>query len=398
MQIDASTSIDKFRTQVRDWIGDNAPPGLAEMTDWSPLLHGFFACKAERATDEYAQWVQRMLDEHLVCAHWPTRYGGRDLTPEQARVVDEECLRANVPRVFRELGEAIVGDTVLAYGTEQQKAYFIPRIIDGSHKYSQGFSEPNHGSDLASIDTRGVVDGDELIINGEKTWTTEGQDATMLFVMCRTDPTAENKYRGLSFVLVDVLDNRENIEFRPIKQLTGEAEFCQTFFDDARAPVGNIIGGLNNGWTVAMTTLENERSGRAAQSRKAIRSKDFADLVGLLRSADQTGNQEVRQRLAKEYAVLQALDWWSRPGKPGVHQSVQKLVSASWNQRMGELALEISGESAMIRPDGADYPLTSWQARYLGSLSGTIAGGSNEVQRNVISERILRLPREYRRT
>jgi alkylation response protein AidB-like acyl-CoA dehydrogenase len=374
------------------------------MADWSRLVRWWWSMPDKVATDEYKMWEKSLLNERLICGHWPTRYGGRDLKESQARVIDEECLRANVPRLFREQGEAWVGPSILAHGTDAQKEYFLPKIVDGTHRYCQGFSEPDHGSDLGSLETRGIIDGNEISITGQKIWTTAAVHANQIFVLCRTDPAAENKYRGISYVIVDIASNKGRLEFRPIRTLTGASEFASSFFDDTRAPVDHIIGGLNQGWGVAMTTLENERSGRAAASRNALLKKEFDDLVAVARRDGRVDDPEVRRKFGLCYATLQVLNWWATPGRPGANQSVQKLIASEWSQRFGELAFEVLGESAVVRPDQSEepdepqagYTLNRWQQSYLGSLSGTIASGSSEIQRNVISERILRLPREYR--
>jgi alkylation response protein AidB-like acyl-CoA dehydrogenase len=397
MDIDSTTDLAGFRHQVREWIGVNAPDGLSTLTDWSRLLRGggeWWSFLTEMATDVYRTWDERVTAERLVCGHWPAAYGGRDLTMAQCRVIDEECLRANVPRVFREQGEAWVGPSILVHGTEEQKQHFLPRIVDGSHRYAQGFSEPDHGSDLAGLETKGVVEGDHIFITGQKIWTTAGMYANQLFVLCRTDASASSKHRGISYVIVDVAENVGKLDFRPIRQLTGGAEFCETFLDDVRAPLSSVIGGLNNGWRVAMTTLENERVGRSGAARNAVFVKDFHDLVAVAKANGKSGDPHVRELMMKSYATLQALDRWSMPGGRGVHQSVEKLVSSEWEQRFGELALEVLGEGAAIRPPGEDdYALDRWQDSYLKSLSSTIASGSSEIQRNVIAERLLELPR-----
>lgn len=399
MEIDSSTDLNEFRHQVREWIGHNAPDGLAQLTDWTRLLRGggeWWSYPTEMATEIYKVWEQRLTEERLICGHWPTRYGGRDLTMEQCQVLDDECLRANVPRVFREQGEAWVGPSILQHGSEEQKEYFLPRIVDGSHRYTQGFSEPNHGSDLASLETKGVVDGDHIFITGQKVWTSGALHATQIFVLCRTDPNASSKHRGISYVIVDIAENAKTMQFRPIKQLTGESEFCEAFFDDVKAPLTSVIGGVNNGWRVAMTTLENERVGRAAAARNASYAKDFRDLVTVAQANGKTSNPEVRRLMMKAYTTLRVLERWSTPGKTGVHQSIEKLVSSEWEQRFGELALEILGESAALRPHSDGYALNRWQRGYLNSLGATIASGSSEIHRNIIAERLLELPREPR--
>jgi alkylation response protein AidB-like acyl-CoA dehydrogenase len=397
MQIDATTDLAGFRQQVRDWIAEHTPKGLAQLTDWTRLMRGggeWWSYRDEMATDAYQEWDRLMTEEKLVCGHWPVAYGGRELTTEQCRVLDQECLRANVPRVFREQGEAWVGPSILAHGTEEQKARLLPRIVSGEDRYTQGFSEPDHGSDLASLETKGVVDGDRIFLTGQKVWTSGALFATQIFVLCRTDPYASRKHAGISYVIMDIAENPDTLRFRPIRQLTGESEFCETFLDGASAPLSNVIGGLNNGWSVAMTTLANERVGRAAAARNASYRKDFTDLLAVARANGKSSDPEVRRLVVRLYTTLAVLDRWSTPGVRTVHQSVAKLVSSEWEQRFGELALEVLGEDAAVLDQTGEYELNRWQRGYLRSLSATIASGSSEIQRNVIAERVLGLPRE----
>jgi alkylation response protein AidB-like acyl-CoA dehydrogenase len=398
VQIDQTVPLDAFRAQVRDWIGDHKPAGLAELADWSALIIRWWSREDECRSDVYHEWQKAMLAERLVCGHWPSEYGGRDLTLPQARVIDEECMRANVPRVFREQGESWVGDTILQHGTKQQKQYFLPRIIDGTHRYCQGFSEPDHGSDLAALETRGVVDGEDLVVSGQKIWTTGAQYATQMFVLCRTDPDRSRRHKGVTFVILDIAQNVGSLEFRPIRDLTGGHEFCETFLDGARAPLAHVIGGLQNGWAVAMTTLDNERGGRSAASKCAVRRKDLEDLRSVALANGRSEDPEVRRMFVRSLAGLEILERWSHSGK-APHQSVEKVFGADWMRQFGELAFEVKGETSMVRPAASadstchDYPLDRWQDGYFMSLSDSIGGGTSEIQLNILAERVLELPR-----
>ncbi len=404
LEIDQNVDDDGFRLQVREWIGQHAPAGLARMADWSQLLVGrWWNFPEERASAEYRQWDAAMVRERLICGHWPFRYGGRELTNAQSAIIDQECLRAGVPRIFRDQGEAWVGPSIMAHGTEEQKDYFLPRIVSGEHSYCQGFSEPNHGSDLAALETKGVVDGDHITITGQKIWTTYGQYANMLFLLCRTNPDASLRHRGITFVIVDKSQAGPELEFRPIRQLDGDDEFCETFIDGLRVPVANIIGGVDEGWKVAMTTLDNERAGRAAAAHSAVALGEFRELVRLADELGRSGDPEVRRQMVDTYATLKALEHWSSGVGRGVHASVEKLVSGPWGQQFGRLAMTVLGESGALRPEGVgrkdegyDYRLNPWQFAYFQSLSSTIASGSSEIQRNVIAERVLGMPREQR--
>lgn len=404
LEIDQNVDDDTFRRHVREWIGRHAAPGLAGLADWSQLLLGrWWNFPEARASAQYRDWDAAMTRERLVCGHWPTRYGGRDLTSAQSAIIDQECLRAGVPRIFRDQGEAWVGAAIMAHGTQEQKDYYLPKIVSGEHSYCQGFSEPNHGSDLAAIETSGVIDGDTITITGQKIWTTYGQYANMLFLLCRTNPDKSLRHKGITFVIIDKSTVGPELEFRPIRQLDGDDEFCETFLNDVTVPTANIIGGVDNGWTVAMTTLDNERAGRAAAARNAVDANRLRDLVRVAGEHGRNKDPQVQREILDVYATLQALLYWSSGRAGDVHASVEKLVATTWSQQFGHAAMTVLGETGAVRPDGIgrkdegyDYRLNPWQFSYLMSLSGTIASGSSEIQRNVISERVLGMPRETR--
>jgi alkylation response protein AidB-like acyl-CoA dehydrogenase len=405
LEIDQRVPDDQFRAQVRDWIGRHAPEGLANMVDWSELLVGnWWNFPEERASEQYTQWEQAMLRERLICGHWPAAYGGRDLTAAQSAIIDQECLRAGLPRIFRDQGEAWLGPAIMANGTEEQKDYYLPRIVSGEHSWCQGFSEPNHGSDLAALETKGVIEGDEIVITGQKIWTTYGGYANMLFILVRTDPDLSLRHKGISFVVVDKSTaDPARLEFRPIRQLTGDDEFTETFVDGLRVPVANIIGGVDNGWKVAMTTLDNERAGRAHAARNAVFDTRFRALVRVADELGRSADPEVRREMLDVYTDLQALQFWSGDNGGHANESVEKLVGSLWAQKFGHLAMTVLGEQGAVRPEGVgrkdegyDYRLNPWQFAYLQSLSGTIASGSSEIQRNIIAERVLGMPREAR--
>jgi alkylation response protein AidB-like acyl-CoA dehydrogenase len=285
-------------------------------------------------------------------------------------------------------------------GTPEQQARFLPRIISGQDVYCQGFSEPDHGSDLAAVQTRGEVDGDEIVITGQKVWTSGAARATMMFLLCRTDP-AVPKHAGLSYVLIDFTG--PGVSYRPIRQLSGAAEFCEDFLDGVRAPLFNVIGGLNNGWHVAMTTLGHERGGRATVQHLGF-EREYWELVETARQRGKTTDPLVRQQLAQAYTSVQLMRFnglrtlaqaaQGRP--PGPEASVAKLVWSEYHKRLGEIAVAIEGADALLRPAGPGYPTSRWQNVFLSSRSGTIYSGTSEIQRNIIGERALGLPKEPR--
>jgi alkylation response protein AidB-like acyl-CoA dehydrogenase len=292
----------------------------------------------------------------------------------------------------------MVGPSIMVHGTEEQQRHFLPRIISAEDVYCQGFSEPGQGSDLAGVTTRGVVDGDELVITGQKIWTSGFYRANMIFILCRTDPDAP-KHRGLSYVLTPFKDN--NIDARPVKQLTGSAEFGEEFIDGARAPLFNVIGGLNNGWRVAMTTLGHERGGGATTSYLSYQ-RQFTELVELAREVGRDQEPGIRDRLAwchshvqiMRYSGLRLMAQLAQGREPGPEASINKLFWSEYQQQVGELAVELLGAQALVRPDGKGYRTSKWQNVFLASRAGTIFSGTSEIQRNIIAERALGLPRE----
>jgi alkylation response protein AidB-like acyl-CoA dehydrogenase len=298
------------------------------------------------------------------------------------------------------MGESLVGPSVIVHGTDAQRARFLPRIISGQDVYCQGFSEPDHGSDLAGLATKGEVDGDEIVITGEKVWTSRATDATMMFVLCRTDRSAA-RHAGLSYVLVPMAGN--GIMISPIRDMSGADYFCQEYISGARAPLANVIGGLNNGWRVAMTTLGNERGGGAAIQHLGY-EREFWELADLARKKGLTSDPVIRQRLARayseieiiRYAGLRLLAASASDQDPGPGSSVAKLRWSEYHQRFTELAIAIAGADALIRPDGEGYVTTRWQDTFLWARAGTIYSGTSEVQRTIIGERSLGLPKEPR--
>ena len=297
------------------------------------------------------------------------------------------------------MGEWLVGPSIIVHGTDAQKAYFLPRIIDGTDRYCQGFSEPDAGSDLAGLKTRGVVDGDEVVITGQKVWTSGAQFASMMFCLCRTDPEAP-KHRGISYVLVPMKrdDGESNgFELRPIKQITGTSGFTETFINEARAPLFNVIGGLHNGWRVTMTTLGNERGGNATTQHVQY-EKQFWRLVEEVRAPRQ-GARPARAAEAgvgvqprRDHAVRRACarcprSWRGR--SPGRARRSTRCSGPSTRVISGAWVMDLRGAQSMVRPDGEHYSLDRWQSDFLTSRSGTIWGGTAQVQRNIVGERVL---------
>lgn len=326
-------------------------------------------------------------------------------------IVAEEFQKAGAPLggsndVF---GIQMVGNTILHWGTDEQKEHFLPRIISGEHVWCQGYSEPNAGSDLAALGCKALLDGDEWIINGQKIWTSAGLEANWIFVLCRTDPDAA-KHRGISFLLCPM--DQQGVEVRPIEMLSGDADFNETFFTDARTHKDNVVGEVNGGWGVAMTLLGFER-GEAAATTPIVFRAEFDKLVELAKQTGRDSDPVIRDRLAAMYCKvevmrlmgMQTLTKFLGGGQPGPGESTFKLYWSEYHKEVTELAVDILGAAAMT-PDGiaktsftADLPgsandAASWVGTFYNARAGTIYAGTSQVQRNIIGELVLGLPKE----
>ncbi len=404
MDLDLGPEIAEFRSELREWITASAPDGLAGLTDWTiaATTGGYQGAELARAAaqPEYAEWERRLADARLVCPQWPREFGGQGIDGVRLAVLNEEFHQAGLPRVRRGMGESLVGPSIIVHGTDEQRAYFLPRIISGEDIYCQGFSEPNQGSDLAGVQTKAEVQGEEVVITGNKVWTSGAARATMMFALCRSDPDAP-KHAGLSYVLFPV--KHPGVQYRPIKQMSGAAEFCEDFIDGVRVPLFNVIGGLNNGWKVAMTTLGHERGGAATIQHLGF-EREFWELVDTARKYGKDTDPLVRQQLAWAYTGVQVMKFSglrtlaqvAEGTQPGPEASVAKLAWSEYHKRLGEIAVGIVGTDALVRPEGADYSTTNWQNVFLSSRAGTIYSGTSEIQRNIIGERALGLPKEPR--
>jgi alkylation response protein AidB-like acyl-CoA dehydrogenase len=402
MEIDLGPKAKAFRDELRGWLEAHRP---APPDDTDPGGHE--PPQGRRATmgARWRDWTEALRVGGYLCVSWPREYGGRGLGGIEVAVMNEEFARAGVPRITRGMGEWLVGPSIIVWGTDEQKAHFLPRIIDGTDRYCQGFSEPDAGSDLASLTTRGVVDGDELVISGQKVWTSGAQMATMMFCLCRTDPDAP-KHQGISYVLVPMqrADGTSNgFELQPIKQLSGSAGFTATFITEARAPLFNVIAGLNNGWRVTMTTLGNERGGNATTQHVQY-TQQFWAAVDMVRERGRASEPLVRQQLAwaftrteiMRFQGLRLLSEVVAKKEPGPASSINKMFWSEYAQRFAEVLIDVRGADATImppqRPDR--YRPDRWQSDFLSTRSVTIWGGTAQVQRNIVGERVLGLPKD----
>jgi alkylation response protein AidB-like acyl-CoA dehydrogenase len=390
LDVDYGPSARAAAAEARAWLADHAEAGRD---------FGGFGGLAPQG-----EWVDLVRQHRWLCLNWPEEVGGRGLSGLEAAAVDAEFTRAGVERPSLGMGERLVGPAIIVHGTDEQKKRLLPRILDGTDRYCQGFSEPDAGSDLANVQTRGVVDGDELVITGQKLWTSWFWDATMCFALVRTEVTAD-RHDGISYVLVP-LDRDEDfqpgngVELRPLRHLGGEAHFAETFFDGTRAPLANVIGGLGNGWRVSKTTLGNERGGSAATAYLQHQTTLEA-LITEARRRGRTSDPAIRQRLAQahtrvqliRYGGLRTLAGLLDSGDPGPQASTAKLLWSEHHRAIGELAMDVLGADALAIGE-LSSEVGRWHAEFLGSRSSTIWGGTSEIQRNIVAERVLGLPRE----
>ncbi len=382
----------RFQREVRDWLVANLPPG------WGTPEFRRQDEPAEKV--RFARWWQRRLHEGgWAGLHWPPEYGGRGATPLEQFLFAEEYTRAGAPPMIDiGVGPALVGPTLIHHGTEAQKRRFLPTILTGDEVWCQGFSEPNAGSDLAACRTRAELHGDVFHVTGQKIWTSYARFADWCILVVRTDFAAP-KHRGLTFLLVDM--KTPGITIRPLVEMTGVAWFNEVFFDEVRVPRENVVGEPNQGWQIAITTLAHERAGSAPHARLA---GEMRDVVGLARRAGACGDPFWRQRVAQSFIeaeIVRLLAWKQvtetmRRGQPGPEGSCLKLVWSETDQRMKELAIDVEGPyAALARGSRQALDDGRWEYEYLWSRAATIYAGTSEVQRNVIAQRVLGLPRGF---
>ncbi|MGV0656339.1 acyl-CoA dehydrogenase IpdE1 [Mycolicibacterium thermoresistibile] len=376
--------VHEFRAEVRQWLADNLVGEYAALKG----LGG--PGREHEAFEERLEWNRKLAAAGLTCLGWPVEHGGRGLSVAHRVAFYEEYALANAPAKVNHLGEELLGPTLIEYGTPEQQQRFLPRILDVTELWAQGYSEPGAGSDLANVSTTAVLDGDQWVINGQKVWTSLAHWAQWCFVVARTEKGSK-RHHGLSYLLVPL--DQPGVEIRPIVQLTGDSEFNEVFFDNARTDASMVVGEPGDGWRVAMGTLTFERGvstlGQQIQYRR--------ELEGVVELAKRTGAIDdplIRERLTRSWVGLRTMRSYAlatmddeRPGQ----DNISKLLWANWHRELGEIAMDVVGMAGLTLTDG-DFD--EWQRLYLFSRSDTIYGGSNEIQRNIIAERVLGLPRE----
>jgi alkylation response protein AidB-like acyl-CoA dehydrogenase len=382
--------VQEFRAEVRQWLIDNLVGEFAALKG----LGG--PGREHEAFDERRRWNQHLAAAGLTCLGWPEEHGGRGLTVAHRVAFYEEYALADAPDKVNHFGEELLGPTLIAYGTPEQQKRFLPKIRDVTELWSQGYSEPGAGSDLANVSTTAELDGDQWVINGQKVWTSLAHWAQWCFVVVRSEKGSK-RHAGLSYLLVPL--DQPGVEIRPIVQLTGDSEFNEVFFDDARTDANLVVGDPGDGWRVAMGTLTFER-GVSTLGQQIRYARELSGIVELAKRTGAIDDPVIREKLTRSWVGLKTMRSYAlatmdvEGGRQAAGKdSVSKLLWANWHRELGEIAMDVQGKAGLLL-DGGEFD--EWQRLYLFSRSDTIYGGSNEIQRNIIAERVLGLPREVK--
>ena len=392
MDLSLSEDLLAFQHEVRTWLDEH--------------MVGEFAASAgvggpadDIGWDVRLAWDRELVAGGWLCLGWPREYGGRGASVDEQLIFQLECARANPPSRATNSGQDLFGPTLLAFGSDAIKRRFLPRIADATEFWGQGFSEPGAGSDLAGLRTRAVRDGDDWVLDGQKIWMSGGARAHWLYVLCRTDPAA-SRHHGLSLLLIRA--DAPGVDIRPIRNMTGGAEFCEVFFTGARTPADLVVGEVGDGWRVAMGALGTERGTTLlAEQLRIVAEVD--DLVVLARERGLTGDKQVHRRLAEAWSAAQVMRWnglrlmttiKTDPAAATTQASVSKVFASGAHQAIGELAMALRGpDSELLAPDGT---LDAQQQMFLATRAESIYGGTTQVQLNILAERALGMPREPR--
>ncbi|HEX9162144.1 MAG TPA: acyl-CoA dehydrogenase [Thermoanaerobaculia bacterium] len=391
MDLNLTPSEQKFRDEFRAWLSANVPE----------LWRG--AVTSENRADHIAylrRWQRRLFEGGWAGISWPKKYGGRGATLMEQAIFQEELALADAPHLIGTIGLSLVGPTIIALGAEEQKARYLPPILSGDEIWCQGFSEPNAGSDLASLGAKAVRDGDDFIVNGQKIWTSFAHIADYCLLLVRTDFESA-KHKGITCLLADM--HAQGVSVRPLRQMSGDAGFNEVFFSNVRVPVTQVLGQINNGWSTAITALMNERA-NLGTGIQVLFKRNLNALIARTKTIDRNGRPAsadpiVRQKLAQAYLELEilrlntnrALTSLSKSGVPGAEGSIQKIYWSEMNQRTQQIAQEILGPYGQL----ADFDDGQWQYGYVRSRGNTIEAGTSEIQRNIVAERVLGLPKSY---
>jgi alkylation response protein AidB-like acyl-CoA dehydrogenase len=377
VDLSLSPEEEAFRDELRSWLEENHPGEEPRGSE-------------DEVFEFRLDWQRKLHDARWAGVSWPEEYGGRGASLMEQAIFSDEMVRAKAPSPANVLGLAMGGPTVIAHGTDDQKERFVAPILSGDEIWCQGFSEPESGSDLASLKTKAVKSNGDWLVTGQKVWTTFAHHAKWCMLVARTDPDVP-KHKGLTYFLMDM--EQEGVQVRPLRQITGEAEFNEIFMEDARIPDENVVGGVGNGWMVAITTLMHERSGIAFASAGQVK-RDFAELLELARERGADDDPAMRQRLAQLYIESQSLSLNAfrgltgimKHGQPGPEGSVSKWQWSDLNQSLSETAMDIRGPEGPVM----DSP---WTYRFLRARANSIEGGTTEILKNIVAERVLGLPK-----
>jgi alkylation response protein AidB-like acyl-CoA dehydrogenase len=406
MQPTYSAAAEVYREKVQAFLAEKLP------SNWQ----GIGALEGAELEAFVTEWRTVLYEANYLAPGWPVEFGGAGLSATEQVILAEEFTKAGVPTGGPNdpFSIQMLGNTMLMWGSDEQKAHYIPRILSGADIWCQGYSEPNAGSDLGNVGLKAELDGDEWVLNGQKIWTSAGQNADHIFTLARTDSEAA-KHKGISFLLVPM--DQPGIEVRPIKMISGDSEFNEVFYTDARCPKENVLGGVNNGWGVAMSLLGFER-GEAAATTPIIFKAEFERLVAMATERGVADDPIIRQRLAWCYSKVQIMGFLGQRTltqflaghHPGPDGAISKLYWSEYHKVVTELAMDIMGADALFwngrKPSssfntddsGAANSQSSWIGTFLNARAGTIYAGSSQIQRNIIGEMILGLPKEPRPT
>jgi alkylation response protein AidB-like acyl-CoA dehydrogenase len=391
MDLNLTPNEQQFRDELRAWLQANVPPpwvGKATEEDKGEYF------------DFLRAWQKKVYEAGWASISWPKEYGGRGAALIEQAIFQEEWARAEAPPLINVLGLSLIGPTIIAVGTEEQKKRFLPKILSAEEIWCQGFSEPNAGSDVASLSTKATLDGDHFVVNGQKIWTSLAHVSDWCLLLVRTDPTVP-KHKGITALLVDM--HSPGVTVRPLRQITGDASFNEVFFDNVRVTAANVLGEVNKGWSTAITTLMNERAhlgtGTYIQFKRNLdhliaRSRE-------IKRGGSTASQDpvIRQKLAQSFIELEvfrltntrSLSKMHNTSIPGPEGSILKLQWSELNQRMQQTAMETLGPYAQLH----GFDNGQWVFNYLRTRANTIEAGTSEIQRNIIAERVLGLPKSY---
>ena len=391
MDLNLTAGEQEFRDEFRAWLKSNVP------AEWAG---GTGAEDRAEYVKYLRDWQRKLYEGGWAGISWPKEYGGRGATLVEQAIFQEELARANAPQLIGTIGLSLVGPTIIALGTPEQKARHLPPILSGEEIWCQGFSEPNAGSDLASLGTKAVRDGDDFLVTGQKIWTSFAQIADWCLLLVRTDAEAP-KHKGLTCLLADM--HAEGVTVRPLRQMSGDSGFNEVFFSNVRVPAARVLGEVNKGWTTAIAALMNERA-NLGTGVQVVFKRNLEALIARTRELKRDGRRAsedplVRQKLAQSYLELEilrlntnrALTSLAQTGIPGPEGSILKLYWSEMNQRTQQAAQEILGPYGQLK----DFDGGLWEYAYLRARGNTIEAGTSEIQRNIIAERVLGLPKSY---